>query len=502
MGTAIVLEVPLLRGESVTTADVRVASGKALLNMPPQVSEVSWRSVLDERSPVVLTAPKSASWTELWRLDMSPIWHVDLAGIPVVQAQPSATLPEWRPWPGESATLVVSCPGGVAGRTLTIDESTYEVRPGLRATDATLTLQLRSSRGAQHVVTLPEGAELESVAINGALSPIRQEGRKVTLSVLPGSQSVVIKCRTPSGIGVVFRAADVDLGATSVNATTVIVMPEGRWTLASGGPQVGPVVLYWSLLGVMLVTFFVIAAMRRTPLKTWHWLLLAIGLSQVHVIAAAAVVGWLHLLAWREQTPELRARAFNLRQIAVVVVSTGALVILLAAVEQGLLGHPDMQVSGNGSTVTTLRWFADRSEPVLAGPTVVSAPMLLYRAAMLAWALWLALSVVRWLRWGFAAFSNGGIWKRPPPPPPPVQLPHRTPAPPDGFPPPAGPVVRRQIRSVVVFVETKRWLGGRAERTPVREHDRRRQRAGIGEKHHAPSACGRRRGRGGLRCRA
>ncbi len=43
--------------------------------------------------------------------------------------------------------------------------------------------------------------------------------------------------------------------------------------------------------------------MRRTPVKTWQWLLLAIGLSQVHVVAAAIVVGWLHLVAWRETTP-------------------------------------------------------------------------------------------------------------------------------------------------------------------------------------------------------
>jgi hypothetical protein len=437
VGTAIVLEVPLLRGESVTTADVRVVAGKALVNMPPQASEVSWRSVLDERSPVVLTAPKSAAWTELWRLDMSPIWHVELAGIPVVQAEPSATLPEWRPWPGETATLLVSRPGGVIGRTLTIDESTYEVHPGPRATDATLTLQLRSSRGAQHVVTLPEGAELDSVTINGVVAPVRQEGRKVTLSVLPGSQAVIIKWRTAQGIGVLFRAADVDLGAPSVNATTVIVMPAGRWTLGVDGPRVGPVVLYWSLLGVLLVAFLVVGLMRRTPLKTWHWLLLAIGLSQVHIVAAAIVVGWLHLLAWRESRPDLRVPAFNVRQVAIAVMSAVSLVMLLAAVEQGLLGHPDMQVSGNGSTVTTLRWFADRSDPVLAGPSIISAPMLLYRAAMLAWALWLALSVVRWLRWGFAAFSLGGVWKRPPPPPPPPQSPHRTPAPPEGgFPPP------------------------------------------------------------------
>jgi len=33
-----------------------------------------------------------------------------------------------------------------------------------------------------------------------------------------------------------------------------------------------------------------------------------------------------------------------------------------------------------------------------------------YRVAMLAWALWLALALLRWLRWGWTCFSEGGLW--------------------------------------------------------------------------------------------
>jgi hypothetical protein len=38
--------------------------------------------------------------------------------------------------------------------------------------------------------------------------------------------------------------------------------------------------------------------------------------------------------------------------------------------------------------------------------------MIAYRAAMLAWALWLAVSVLRWLKWAWESFSAGGLWKR------------------------------------------------------------------------------------------
>jgi hypothetical protein len=436
-GSAIVLEVPLLKGESVTTADVRVAGGKAQLNMAPQAREISWRSVLDQRSPVVLSAPRSASWTELWRLDMSPVWHADLKGVPVVHAEPSAKLPEWRPWPGETATLDVSRPSGVEGSTLTIDESTYALKPGLRATDATLTLSLRSSRGGQHVVTLPPDSVVESVKINGASSPLQQDGRKVTLPISPGAQNVVVTWRMPPSMSFFFTAPGIDLGSASVNATTTITMPEGRWVLALRGPHLGPVVLFWSLLLIVLAVSAVIGAMRQTPLAIWQWMLLAVGLSQVNVAAAAIVVGWLHLIAWRERTDLVRG-AFNLRQVAIVLTTFIAFIILLVAVHQGLLGHPDMQVEGNQSHSGELRWFTDRSEASLASPLVVSAPMYVYRLLMLGWALWLALAVVSWLRWGFGAFAADGFWKRPPPPLPPPMSPHRVSVPAPPYPPPPG----------------------------------------------------------------
>jgi hypothetical protein len=425
-GSAIVLEVPLLRGESVTTADVRVAAGKAQLNMPPQATETTWRSVLDRASPIVLTAPKSTAWSELWRLDISPIWHADASGIPVVHADAASKLSEWRPWPGESATLKISRPDGVVGGTLTIDESLLALRPGLRATDATLTMQVRSSRGGQHTIGLPDGAVLESVTISGETKPIRQDGMKVTIPVTPGSQSIVVHWRSPAAMTAFFRAPPVDLGAPNVNATTTIAMAESRWILGLRGPDLGPVVLFWSLLLVLFAVSAGIGAMRRTPLATWQWILLAIGLSQVHVVLAAFVVGWFHLVASRERTM-LPPRTFNLRQVAIVIATVVAVVVLVVAIHRGLLGQPEMQVRGNFSSPSELRWFTDRSEGVLSGPVVISAPMFVYRLAMLAWALWLALSLVKWLRWAWGAFGTGGFWLRMPRPTPPPAGPHRTP---------------------------------------------------------------------------
>src|SRR5207244_3281418 len=71
LGSAAVLEVPLIPDESVATPDVRVQGSKALVSMGPQVSEVSWHSILDQTTSLVLRAPEAVAWTEIWRLDAS-----------------------------------------------------------------------------------------------------------------------------------------------------------------------------------------------------------------------------------------------------------------------------------------------------------------------------------------------------------------------------------------------------------------------------------------------
>lgn len=415
-GAPVLVEVPLVEGESVTTPGVRVAGGKAVVDLGPQASGVEWRSVLAERPAIRLRAPDVLAWTEVWRLDASPVWHVALDGIPRIHHhdETGAWLPEWRPWPGEEATIAVVRPEGLPGQVLTVDRSDLVVTPGFRATDAALTLRLRSSRGVEHAVTLPDRAQLLSVSIDGTTRPIRQDGRTVTLPIVPGAQSVRLDWRQPGGVAAGFRAPAVGLGVPSVNAEVRIAMSAGRWILFAGGPRVGPSVLFWSLLAVLALVAAGLGRVRLTPLRAGHWLLLGVGLSQVSVAAAAVVVGWLLALGWREARGAAveEARVFNLAQALLALWTVTALAILFWSIEQGLLGYPEMQITGNGSSWLLLRWFQDRTGEVLPRPWVLSVPLLVYRAAMLAWALWLAVALLRWLRWGWGCFTAGGVWRR------------------------------------------------------------------------------------------
>jgi hypothetical protein len=98
-------------------------------------------------------------------------------------------------------------------------------------------------------------------------------------------------------------------------------------------------------------------------------------------------------------------------QIVIAGVTVVALGILIFAVGEGLLGNPEMFITGNASTRNALRWFQARSDGLLPGAGCFSVSIWWYRLLMLFWALWLAAALIRWLRWGWNNFSSGGLLK-------------------------------------------------------------------------------------------
>ncbi len=414
-GVPVVLEIPLLAGESVTTANTHVVNGRMLVNMPPDDTTVEWSSVIKEQTELTLRAPETMYSTEVWRLDVSPLWHVETQGAPPIHQKISAEarIREWQPWPSEQLSLRFSRPGGAGGQTLTIDRAKLIVTPGIRSTRAALSLTARSSRGIQHAIILPEEGTLESLSIDNRVQPIQQEGRSVVLSIAPGKQSIALSWTQPGGIKTYFVSPKVDIGRDSVNVETHIELGRSRWPLWVSAPGIGPAVLFWSLLLVFSLVSLGLGQIRSTPLRWFHWLLLGLGLTQGSVWVAAPVVAWFLILGERKKRPNRGGPIrFNLQQMGLVLLTLIAMACLFGSIRRGLLGLPEMQILGNASSAHLLKWYQDRSGTLLPQATVFSFPLVVYRIAMLAWAMWLAAMMLRWLRWGWACFSTGGIWQK------------------------------------------------------------------------------------------
>jgi hypothetical protein len=411
---ALTLNVPLIDGESVLSDGFTVAEGSLLVSMNPNQSAVSWRSSLPRVSPLVLTTESGQPWKEVWSVGVGSIWHAEFSGVPESETGRNAgdaRIAEFNPRGGESLTIAASRPEASQGSTLAFDSVDLWVEHGSRSSSAAMELDYRSTRGAQHVLRLPADAEVTQVVIDGQIEPLRAEAGELTVPILPGEHSIGVNWRINEELGSRTATPAVDIGAPASNIALHLQLPANRWMLGTNGPRLGPAVLYWSELAVLLLFAAILGRIKLTPLKTRHWLLLGLGFSTFSWPVLGVVIGWLLLCGARAKwdTEETWWR-FNLVQVIVAAATVIALLSILTSLPSGLLGSPDMQVTGNGSQGNSLSWFADRSNSVLPVATSWSVPMWSYKVLILGWALWLSFALLRWLPWVWQCFSSRGYW--------------------------------------------------------------------------------------------
>lgn len=410
----VAVKVPLLPGEAVTEGGFDTIDNQVAVSLDRDERSVSWLSTLALDDRIELTAPTGVPWTEVWTLSCSPVYACAPEGpAPLQHVEDGQWTPQWRVWPGESLVIGVQRPPGIEGQTTTIDDATLTWTPGRRQLMAELALTIRSSQGGRQTLTLPEGAELQKVDLDGAARPLQlRDGRVLQVPLRPGAQKVSVAWQQPKPAGISDRMPAVDLGGPAVNLSVIVQPARNRWIAALFGPRWGPVPLMWTYVVAVLVLAPLLARARFSPLASWQWGLLGLGMTQVP-FAAPVVVGWFFGLAWRKEQPVENRNLFNLAQLGLLGLTLIAMVSLYAAIHTGLLWQPDMQVSGAGSNDGRLVWMVDRVASAMPRPTVVSFPLWSWRVVMLGWSLWLAASLVRWLPWAFRAWTDGG-WIRQP----------------------------------------------------------------------------------------
>ena len=437
LGTPVALRVPLLPGEAPTRANLEVDKGAVSVSLGGDDEQTSWQSTLEPAAKLRLAAPEGRPWSEVWRLQCSALWSCAAEGVPPVHRVSGDVFePEYRPWPGESLEVTLSHPSGVEGQTLTLDAVSLEASPGTRLEQLQLTVQARSSREQPLLLRLPEAAEVQQVSLDGDERPLRPEKGELRVTVPTGRHSVAVRWRQSRGVRAAYALPAVGLPGPAVNVSQQLTLPPSRWLLFTWGPTWGPAVLFWPYLVFLLAVSFGLGRLPASPLTSAQWILLGLGLSQIPALGALVVAGFVFALARRGARPARGAAAFDLAQIGLAAWALVSLVLLYVAIHRGLLFPPDMQVAGNGSSDTALVWYADRVSGRTPSAGVLSLPLWVYRVAMLAWALWLAASLVRAIGWGWRAFGEGGLWRA-------LPRPRRRPTPgePALTPPPGRPPV-------------------------------------------------------------
>ena len=418
-GTAVVLQVPLLANESVLTPDTKIAGGKVQVNMGPDAEEVAWSSTLAERSPITLQAAPATpgvplAFSEQWQLDLSPVWHAELTGIPPVH-QPPGPAPRCAP----VAALARrerhhrrQPPRRRSRQHLHHRRQPHAAAPGrpLHRGGPDPVGAIQPRRRAQHPPAPRRQAGIaEDRRPRSAAHHRRPAGDAAAAAGRPGDHPGPARPRSAG-------PAVPDTGRGSGRAFGQRRRPGGpehRSLGAAGGRAApGPGGAGVGLLAVLVLVALFLGRSRLTPLSSRQWILLGLGFAPLSIWAAAVMVGYLFALGWRrDHFRAARPWLHNLVQLLLAFWTAVALGVLFTAVEQGLLSRPDMDIVGNGSSAHELRWYADRAAGPLPRAWVISLPMFAYHLAMLGWALWLAASLLRWSRWVWSCFTEGGLWR-------------------------------------------------------------------------------------------
>jgi hypothetical protein len=408
------LKVPLLSGEAINTADLNVFNGVVSVDLAPGQDVVTWTSTLERSSPVTLNAAADVPWQERWFVNTSVNWRLTHQGVPQDNQDP-ATLERWRPsftpWPGETLALTIARPDPVAGPTLAFDRVQLLRKVGRRGSQSTLSINYRATNGGQHIITLPDQAELTGITSDDRPLARSLDNRTLALPITPGSHRAEVTWRDNRGGGTVITTDAVDIGLAGANIETRLRIGRDRWVLWAYGPRVGPAVLYWSELAALLLAAWLLARLTRTPLKFHHWLLLGLGFSTFFWPAFVAVIVAILAFRLRETHPPASRLGFNAGQIGLGFLFFVATLSLLTTIPFGLLGTADMEVAGNGSSSTLLRWFLDRTDGMLPAAGVIILPVWVYKGLILIWSLWLAFALMRWVPWMWRAFSKDGYWR-------------------------------------------------------------------------------------------
>jgi len=409
-----IFRVPLIAGESIITDNMTLDAQEVVISLKKINHVVQWTSNIKTAKKINLKAIDSSHLIERWRLKASPIWHVEHTGISVIYNQQGKIWqPQWQPWPGEQVQLIITRPKGIKGRTITIDNSKLTLIPGEQITAARLKFVLRSSRGGQHTLQLPKSVKLQKISINGRSMPIRNTTEGLTIPVVPGEQQVLIEWQEPRGISNVFKRSDINLGIDSVNQQIIMQPGSSRWVLFTSGPTMGPAVLFWGVFGIILIISIGLGRIKNTPLNTVQWVLLWAGLSASEPVTIILIAGTIFAFKVRGEmnTSMLTTFKFNLFQIVLILLCAMSLLTMIAVIEQGLLGTPNMQITGNGSSSYQLKWYSDRIASSLPEASFISVPVYVYQLLMLLWSIWLAFALIKWSQWSWKCFTQAGYWR-------------------------------------------------------------------------------------------
>jgi hypothetical protein len=175
-------------------------------------------------------------------------------------------------------------------------------------------------------------------------------GNSIKVPLQPGLQKVDITFQEFIPIGLVSQTPKLLLPDSATNIEIIYSLPRDRWPLHISGPSIGPAMLYWGVLCVIILGAIVLPVLANKfrlnmPISLMGWILLGLGLSTVNSYGVLIIALMFFLLAIRKQLfiPDNFSRfKFNTLQCFIVLWVVVAIISTISAIPMGLLSNPEM----------------------------------------------------------------------------------------------------------------------------------------------------------------
>ncbi len=415
---AVSITVPLLSGEKILTNGVLNEKGVVQVRLGTNERAFSWESELDPVNDLNLVSSAGEGWVEQWLLSVSPVWSVESSGLPPFFDRERTDLTAlWRPWSGEKVTLKISRPEAISGETCTVHRVQQSTQWGKSQSEKTLNMDLQSSLGGDFKITgWKESQKIDSLMVGGVRTPVRREGENLMIPLKPGEQKIELHWRENQGVGFWNQESGFQFPVPVSNIRIDWSIPQDRVLLWTWGPRKGPAVLIWAMLLCSIIVALGLGRLKGSPLSWKEWGILLLGFLQTSLILSFAVIFWFMVTAYRSKIIDEKTRPwiYNLFQLGFLGLILLVLSGFAAVISEGLLQIPNFSVSGNGSNMLSLNWYEAFSEKEMPSTGAITIPIWIYRGLMLAWSIWIAQSLIRWLGWIWKSWNEGGLWKRGP----------------------------------------------------------------------------------------
>ena len=416
---AITVTIPRIPGEQSLDETLEQTTAGWQATLPANQTTRQWTSQikLPGDGKLTLTPLAASQGVETWEFAKQSGWSLMFEGIPETVSQ-TAGVRTILPLAGEVLHLQAARLPLAQGEQQRIDSVDLTSRAGDGRATHNLVIELFSAQASDYTLRLPPKSEVISITANDETLSLPLRDNALTVPVQRGSTRIAVEFRGRIH-NALFQSPGVDLMAPANNIRYRMTSEDDRWILATFGTGAGTAVLYWSYLVVML---FVAYGLSRIPgnlfsLRTAVLLVLGFSTLPGTIFWLACLVGWIIWVAWRERSgaQRLSYQQFNLQQVVLAAFTMITLLNVTVVIGQGLLGaHPDMMLQSPPG-LATLEWWRDRAPSgTLEGPLVVSAPLWLYQALLLAWALWFASWLLNAVRKALTAWTQGGYWRTAP----------------------------------------------------------------------------------------